>query len=149
LIPKTEIYFASRKTSSAHVYITKGKGKVRINNVPVEMINPEHAMEVILTPLEIIGDELRDKIDISVRVRGGGFMGQAYASATGISRALIGWTKTKKEPKDHPFNKSTRQQLKNKIGEYDKYLISGDARRKEPKKFGGSGARRRKQKSYR
>ena len=149
MIPKTEIYFASRKTSSAHVYITKGKGKVRINNVPVEMINPEHAMEVILAPLEIIGDELRDKIDISVRVRGGGFMGQAYASATGISRALIGWTKTKKEPKDHPFNKSTRQQLKNKIGEYDKYLISGDARRKEPKKFGGSGARRRKQKSYR
>ena len=149
MIPKTEIYFASRKTSSAHVYITKGKGKVRINNVPVEMINPEHAMEVILTPLEIIGDELRDKIDISVRVRGGGFMGPAYASATGISRALIGWTKTKKEPKDHPFNKSTRQQLKNKIGEYDKYLISGDARRKEPKKFGGSGARRRKQKSYR
>ena len=149
MIPKTEIYFASRKTSSAHVYITKGKGKVRINNVPVEMINPEHAMDVILTPLEIIGDELRDKIDISVRVRGGGFMGQAYASATGISRALIGWTKTKKEPKDHPFNKSTRQQLKNKIGEYDKYLISGDARRKEPKKFGGPGARRRKQKSYR
>ena len=149
MIPKTEIYFASRKTSSAHVYITKGKGKVRINNVPVEMINPEHAMEVILTPLEIIGDELRDKIDISVGVRGGGFMGQAYASATAMSRALIGWTKSKKEPKDHPFNKSTRQQLREKIADYDKYLISGDARRKEPKKFGGPGARRRKQKSYR
>jgi len=149
LIPKTEIYFASRKTSSAHVYITKGVGKIRINNVPVEMINPETAREVILAPLEVIGDEFRDKVDISVRVRGGGFMGQAYSSATAISRALIGWTKTKKEPKDHPFNKSTRQQLKDRIGDYDKYLISGDARRKEPKKFGGSGARRRKQKSYR
>ena len=33
--------------------------------------------------------------------------------------------------------------------EFDQYLISGDARRKEPKKFGGPGARRRKQKSYR
>ena len=76
-------------------------------------------------------------------------MGQAYSSATAISRALIGWTKSKKEPKDHPFNKSTRQQLKDAILGYDKYLISGDARRKEPKKFGGSGARRRKQKSYR
>jgi small subunit ribosomal protein S9 len=149
LIPKTEIYFASRKTSNAHVYITKGKGKIRINNVPLEMVNPETAREVMLAPLEIIGDELRDKVDISVRVRGGGFMGQAYSSATAMSRALIGWTKSKKEPKDHPFNKSTRQQLKTKIVEYDKYLISGDARRKEPKKFGGSGARRRKQKSYR
>ena len=149
MIPKTEIYFASRKTSSAHVYITKGVGKIRINNVPVEMINPETAREVILAPLEVIGEEFRDKVDISVRVRGGGFMGQAYSSATAISRALIGWTKAKKEPKDHPFNKSTRQQLRDKIADYDKYLISGDARRKEPKKFGGSGARRRKQKSYR
>ena len=72
MIPKTEIYFASRKTASAHVYITKGVGKIRINNVPVEMINPETAREVILAPLEIIGEELRDKVNISVRVRGGG-----------------------------------------------------------------------------
>ena len=143
MIPKTEIYFASRKTSSAHVYITKGVGKIRINNVPVEMINPETAREVILAPLEVVGEEFRDKVNISVRVSGGGFMGQAYSSATAISRALIGWTKSKKEPKDHPFNKSTRQQLKDTILGYDKYLISGDARRKEPKKFGGSGARRR------
>tara|TARA_B100001750_G_scaffold218724_1_gene205076 strand:- start:565 stop:1014 length:450 start_codon:yes stop_codon:yes gene_type:complete len=149
LIPKTEIYFASRKTASAHVYITKGVGKVRINNVPVEMIEPEAAREVILMPLEVIGEELRDKINISVRVNGGGFMGQAYATATAISRALIGLTKTKKEPKDHPFNKSKRTDLKKSIGEFDQYLISGDARRKEPKKFGGPGARRRKQKSYR
>jgi small subunit ribosomal protein S9 len=112
LIPKTEIYYASRKTSSAHVYITKGVGKIRINNIPLEMIEPEASREVILAPLEIIGEEIRDKVDISIRVRGGGFMGQAYASATAMTRALIGWTKSKKEPKDHPFNKTTRQQLK-------------------------------------
>ena len=44
--PKTEIYFATRKRSSAHVYITKGKGKIRINNVPVEMIPQETAQMV-------------------------------------------------------------------------------------------------------
>ena len=116
MIPKTEIYYASRKAASAHVHITKnGHGKVRINNIPLEMIEPESAREVMLAPLEIIGEENRDKIDISIRVRGGGFMGQAYASATAMSRALVGWTKSKKEPK----------------------------------KFGGPGARRRKQKSYR
>ena len=145
---KTEIYFATRKTASAHVYIEKGVGKVRINNVPVEMVNQETARETILAPLEIAG-ELRNKVDISVRVNGGGFMGQASASATAISRALTGWTKSKKEPKDHPFTKSIREDLKKRITEFDKYLISGDARRKEPKKFGGPGARRRKQKSYR
>ena len=145
---KAELYFATRKTASAHVYITKGDGKVRINNVPLEMIQREISREVILVPLEISGD-LRNKINISVKVRGGGFMSQAYVIATGITRALIGWTKNKKEPKDHPFTKKQRDELKQKIEVVDKYLVSGDARRKEPKKFGGPGARRRKQKSYR
>ncbi len=145
---KTEIYFATRKTSSAHVYITKGAGRIRINNIPVEMIPQEHARETILAPLEIAGD-LRDKIDISVRVRGGGFMGQAGAAATAISRALTGWSKSKKEPRTHPLTRIDREDLRQRISEFDKYLISGDARRKEPKKFGGPGARRKKQKSYR
>ncbi len=146
---KNEIYFATRKTASAHVHITKGVGKVRINNVPLEMIGQETAREVMLTPLEICVEENRNKINVSVRVSGGGFMGQAYAVATAMSRALIGWTKSRNEPKDHPFTKSVRSDLKKKIEGFDKYLISGDARRKEPKKFGGPGARRRKQKSYR
>jgi len=145
---KTEIYFATRKTASAHVYITKGDGKVRINNVPLEMIEREISREVMLVPLEISGD-LRNKINISVKVKGGGFMSQSYVAATGITRALIGWTKNKKEPRDHPFTKKQRDELKQKIEVVDKYLVSGDARRKEPKKFGGPGARRRKQKSYR
>lgn len=145
---KIENYFASRKTARAHVHITKGVGKVRINNVPVEMVQQETAREVILAPLEIAG-ELREKIDLSVRVKGGGFMGQAYAAAVAISRAMIGWTKSKKEPKDHPFTKTTREDLKRRLNEFDKHLLSGDDRQKEPKKFGGPGARRRKQKSYR
>ena len=148
MVVKTEIYFATRKTANAHVFIEKGVGKVRVNNVPIDMIEPEMAREVILVPLEISG-EITNKINISVRVRGGGFMGQSYAAATAITRALIGWTKNKRDPKDHPFTKSQRSDIRKKIDEFDKYLISGDARRKEPKKFGGPGARRRKQKSYR
>ncbi|MEK6971802.1 MAG: 30S ribosomal protein S9 [Thermoproteota archaeon] len=145
---KTEIYFATRKTARAHVFISKGTGKVRVNNVPVEMVQQETAREVILSPLEVSGD-VRNKVDISVRVKGGGFMGQSSAAATAISRALIGFTKSRKEPKDHPLSKSVREDIKKRINEFDRYLISGDARRKEPKKFGGPGARRRKQKSYR
>jgi len=146
--PKTEIYFATRKTSKAHVFLSKGKGRIRINNIPIEMIPQETARETILAPIEIAGD-LRNKIDMSIRVAGGGFMGQAGAAATAISRAMTGWTKSKKDPKEHPFTKTVREDLRKRLTEYDKYLISGDARRKEPKKYGGHGARRKKQKSYR
>jgi len=145
---RPEIYFASRKTAKAHVVISKGVGKIRINNVPVEMIPQEVAREVILGPIEVLG-ELRNKIDLLVRVKGGGYVGQAYATTVAISRSLTGWTKSRKEPKDHPFSKSVREDLKKRLIEFDKHLLSGDARRKEPKKFGGPGARRKKQKSYR
>ena len=152
MVTKTQIYFATRKTANAHVYITKPmkgrEGSVRVNNVPIDLVEPTVAREVILAPLEL-AVEHRNKINISVKVSGGGFMGQSYAAATAITRALIGWTKSKKEPKEHPLTKSQRADLKDKINAFDKYLISGDARRKEPKKFGGPGARRRKQKSYR
>ena len=129
MVVKTEIYFATRKTANAHVYIKKAEkgreGRVRVNNVPIDMVEPEMAREVILVPLEIgISEENRNKIDISVRVSGGGFMGQSYAAATAIARALIGWTKSKKDPKDHPFTKSIRTDLRKKIGEFDKYLIT-------------------------
>ncbi|MDR3782576.1 MAG: 30S ribosomal protein S9 [Candidatus Nitrosotalea sp.] len=145
---KLESYYASRKTARAHAFITKGVGRVRINNVPVEMVQQEVAREIMLGPLEVAGD-LRNKIDVSVKVKGGGFVGQSYASAIAISRAMTGWTKSRKEPKDHPLTRTVREDLRKRITEFDKHLLSGDDRRKEPKKFGGPGARRRKQKSYR
>ena len=145
---KIESYYASRKTARAHAFITKGGGRVRINNVPVEMVQQEVAREIMLGPLEVAGD-LRNKIDLSVKVKGGGFVGQSYASAIAISRAMTGWTKSRKEPKDHPLTRTIREDLRKRLTEYDKHLLSGDDRRKEPKKFGGPGARRRKQKSYR
>ncbi|HXU95933.1 MAG TPA: 30S ribosomal protein S9 [Candidatus Nitrosotalea sp.] len=145
---KLESYYATRKTARAHAFITKGVGRVRINNVPVEMVQQEVAREIMLGPLEVAG-EIRNKIDLSVKVKGGGYVGQSYASAVAISRAMTGWTKTRKEPKDHPLTRTVREDLRKRLTDFDKHLLSGDDRQKEPKKFGGPGARRRKQKSYR
>jgi len=132
---KSKIISASRKTAKAAAYVSQGQGRVFINKKPVEILNPLIARERILTPLEIIGDS-RNTIDITVRVSGGGYMGQAEACAIAISKALVIHFKS---------NKSLRTTLTN----FDKHLLSGDSRRSEPKKFGGTGARRKKQKSYR
>jgi small subunit ribosomal protein S9 len=131
---KTKLYSGARKTARATAAIMPGTGRIRINNVPVELLVPAVARQRVLAPLVLAG-ELRDKVDIDVRVSGGGFMGQAEAAAMAISRALVDWTRG--------------QELKRKLTEYDVHLLSGDPRQSEPKKFGGPGARRRKQKSYR
>ena len=131
---KLKLFSGARKTARATASIIQGTGRVWINGIPVELITPEVAKERILTPLELAGD-LRDKVDIDVKVQGGGFMGRAEACAIAISRALVNWFKA--------------GELKQRIIEFDKHLIVGDPRQAESKKFGGPGPRRRRQKSYR
>jgi small subunit ribosomal protein S9 len=148
MINRIELYPGQRKSSRAVATISKGSGRIRVNNIPAELLTPDIAKELVLTPISLIG-ELRNRIDISVQVHGGGFMGQAFASAVAISRALTGQEKGGKDPKDHPYSRSVREEIRRKITEYDRHLLSGDSRQTESKKFGGPGARRRKQKSYR
>jgi small subunit ribosomal protein S9 len=145
---KIDLYPAQRKTCRALATISKGNGKVRINNVPAEVMEPKIAKEMVLTPINLLGEN-RNRVDIKVKVQGGGFMGQAFASAVAISRALTGDGKGGRDPKDHPLTKSMREEVRRKILEFDRHLLSGDPRQTESKKFGGPGARRRKQKSYR
>ena len=145
---KIDLYPAQRKTCRALATISKGNGKVRINNVPAEVMEPKIAKEMVLTPINLLGEN-RNRVDITVKVQGGGFMGQAFASAVAISRALTGDGKGGRDPKDHPLTKSMREEFRRKILEFDRHLLSGDPRQTESKKFGGPGARRRKQKSYR
>jgi small subunit ribosomal protein S9 len=123
-----------RRASKARVVVSEGKGRVRINNVPVHLVEPYMARAKLLEPLMLAG-EYRDKVDIAVKTIGGGFLGQAEAARMGIAQGIVKFTKSKR--------------LRTKYLEYDRTMLSGDPRRKEPKKFGGPGARRRKQKSYR
>jgi small subunit ribosomal protein S9 len=131
---KPTLTTGKRKTAKAHVAIMEGKGRVRINNVPVHLHQPLMAREMILEPFLIAGD-VASKLDVNIRVDGGGPLGQAEAARMGLAQGLVKYTKSKR--------------LKSTFIEHDRTMLSGDARRKEPKKFGGPGARRRKQKSYR
>ena len=124
-----------RKTAIARVVVKPGKGRVRINNVPLEIWQPEIARLKIMEPLMLAGSEVWKKVDLDVRVRGGGFMSQAEAVRMAIARGLARWTR-KKHP-ERGFKK------------WDRTMLVGDPRRAEPKKYGGPAARRRFQKSYR
>lgn len=123
-----------RKTSKARVVISEGKGRVRINNKPIHLHEPWMAREKIMESLRLAGD-YADKVDIKVETHGGGVISQAEAVRMGIAQGLVKYTRSKR--------------LRNRYIDYDRTMLAGDARRKESKKFGGPGARRRKQKSYR
>lgn len=132
---KIMVISGKRKTAIARATVKIGKGKVRVNNVPLEIYEPKIARDKILEPLLLTENKVWNQLDINVSVTGGGFMGQAEAARMAIANGLLKWTK------------STR--LRTTLRDYDRTMIAGDPRRREPKKFGGPGARARDQKSYR
>lgn len=113
-----------RKESVALVRLYKnGTGKITINGREVAEYFPVFELQQIArSATTTVGQA--DKVDISVKVAGGGIRGQADAVRLGISRALIG------------LNPTFRRSLK-KVG-----FLTRDARIKERKKYGLKRARR-------
>ncbi|GGL20764.1 30S ribosomal protein S9 [Halarchaeum sp. CBA1220] len=124
-----------KKTAVARATVSDGEGRVRINSTPVELVEPEMSRLKMLEPFRIAGEEIRDEIDIDVTVDGGGYAGQADAVRTAIARGIV----------EHRND----AELRDAFMEFDRQLLVNDVRRKEPKKWGGPGARARYQKSYR
>jgi len=128
----TETHYATgrRKTSSARIYLSSGKGNIKVNDRDLDVyFGRKVAQMLVMQPLEMT--KLTDKVDINIKVKGGGSFGQAGAIRHGISRALIS------------YDEELRPQLKS-AG-----LLTRDPRKVERKKPGLVKARKSKQFSKR
>ncbi|MBI3035477.1 30S ribosomal protein S9 [Candidatus Woesearchaeota archaeon] len=124
-----------RKMSIARATLRQGSGVVRINNVPIESIEPKMSRLKLREPL-ILAGEVAGKVDIDVNVVGGGVTSQAEASRLAIAKALADFAKSDK--------------LKEVFLSYDRNLLVADVRRKEAAKPNRHGqARSKVQKGYR
>ncbi len=132
---KSSVYHSSgkRKRAIARATVSPGTGAVRVNHTSLNHFSNELARARICEPIILAGEEAA-KLDIIVRVEGGGTAGQADAIRLAIARSLI------------LFNPA----LKQKLLDYDRQLVVADIRRKESAKPNSHGqARAKVQKSYR
>jgi len=119
-----------RKTSVARVWVIPGKGNVSVNNKSLDNYFGRKILGTIVEkPLELVNK--KNEVNVIVKVKGGGFTGQAGAIQHGIARALL------------QYDPSFRSVLK-KEG-----MLTRDSRMKERKKYGQKGARARYQFSKR
>lgn len=127
-----------RKSSIARVRMTPGKGKIIINGRDMKEYLPFPTLILDLCqPLDVTGT--RDKFDIDINVKGGGFSGQTGAIRLGITRALLEYDKNT----DPNSETSFRRILKSKG------FVTRDSRKKERKKYGLKKARKAPQFSKR
>mmetsp|Transcript_9030 Transcript_9030/g.15138 ORF Transcript_9030/g.15138 Transcript_9030/m.15138 type:complete len:146 (-) Transcript_9030:124-561(-) len=134
--------FGRKRNAVAVAFIKPGKGVMRVNGVPLHLVEPEPLRAKVLEPVLLLGADRFNKLDVRVRVRGGGHSSQVYAIRQAIAKAVVSY-----------YQKYVDEAQKNEIKEiflqYDRALLVADPRRCEPKKFGGPSARARYQKSYR
>ncbi|KAL1976874.1 hypothetical protein VTN31DRAFT_3156 [Thermomyces dupontii] len=134
--------FGKKKTATAVAHCKAGKGLIKVNGQPLNLIKPEILRYKVYEPLLIVGLDKFAGVDIRIRVSGGGHVSQIYAIRQAIAKSIVAYYQ--KYVDEHSKN-----QLKQAFIQYDRTLLVADARRAEPKKFGGRGARARYQKSYR
>jgi small subunit ribosomal protein S9 len=134
---KIVITVGKRKRAIARAVAREGKGRIRINKIPIELIEPKYKRMKLMEPILLAGEEVISKMDIDVTVKGGGVMGQMDAARTAIGKAIVEFTGSK--------------ELRDKFLAYDRTLLVSDARRTEPHKPSRStkGPRAKRQKSYR
>jgi small subunit ribosomal protein S9 len=77
-----------RKSAVARIYLSKGKGKITINNKDQKDYFPLVELQGKLAQPFAITENV-GKYDVKVNVKGGGFKGQAEAILLGISKALV------------------------------------------------------------
>jgi small subunit ribosomal protein S9 len=119
-----------RKTAVARVWLKAGSGQIQVNGVAGDSYFERETSRMIMRQsLELI--EVLDQYDVKATVCGGGHSAQADAMRHGIARALIAI-----DPERRPTLK--------KAG-----FLTRDARKKERKKYGQPGARKRFQYSKR
>jgi small subunit ribosomal protein S9 len=112
-----------RKSSVARVRIRPGSGKIVVNKKPFDeyFVNEQDRAAVLSS---LVAVEHSDKVDVLVRVAGGGMTGQSGAIKMGLARALVS------------FSESLHDPLR------EGGFLTRDSRMKERKKYGLRGARR-------
>jgi small subunit ribosomal protein S9 len=86
-----------RKTSTARVFIQQGEGNISVNGRTLdEYFGREVARMIVRQPLEMV--DMVEKFDINVTVKGGGSFGQAGAIRHGLTRALMAYDESLRQP---------------------------------------------------
>lgn len=127
------------QTATAVAHTKEGRGLIHVNGSPITILQPEILRFKVYEAVLAAGEENFAYIDIRLRVKGGGHTSQVYALRQAIAKAVVAYHAKY-------IDASSALDLKKKLVSYDRSLLISDPRRAEPKKFGGHGARARRQK---
>ncbi|OQS54985.1 RpS16 [Ecytonucleospora hepatopenaei] len=133
-----------KKTSTAVCECSKtGDFEIRVNKVPLNIYSDYLMQSKLNEVVEVIGMKCLGGLDFDITLaKNCGFTGRVYAARQAFCRAVLAYYGTYAE-------ECKKQEIHKRLMAFDRFAVVTDTRVKEPKKYGGPGARARYQKSYR
>merc|ERR1711977_483437 len=109
--------FGRKKTAVAVCHCKRGKGLVKLNGKPLELVEPEILKFKAFEPLMLLGKARYSGLDLRVRVKSGGHVSQMYAVRQAIAKAIVAYYQKY-------FDEATKKEIKDTLLEYDRTLLS-------------------------
>ena len=83
--------FGRKKNAVAVSYCKKGRGLIKINGCPIELVEPEVLRYKVFEPILLLGRERFAIMDLRIRVKGGGYTSQIYAIRQAIAKSVVSY----------------------------------------------------------
>lgn len=87
------VLFPGAQKTAVAVALIKGDGKglMKVNGCPIELLEPEILRVKVFEPLLLLGQERFAGVDMRIRVRGGGYTSQIYAIRQAIAKGIVAY----------------------------------------------------------
>merc|ERR1712178_571433 len=97
----------------AVAFVKKGKGLIKVNGVPIELVEPKILRSKVWEPILLLGANRYSTVDIRIRVKGGGQVAQIYAIRQAVAKSLVAWYQKY-------VDEAAKREIKNVLMEYDR-----------------------------
>lgn len=119
-----------------------GEFSIRINKVPFKLITNTLMIAKLKEIICIVEHANIKDLSFDITCKVGGDVSRVYAVRMAFSKAILAFYGTY-------YDEWKKQEIQKRLLDFDRFSLVADSRKREPKKFGGPGARARYQKSYR
>jgi small subunit ribosomal protein S16e len=131
-----------KKTVATCICTQNGQFSLRINKVPFKVLGDVIMKAKLKEIICIVEESNLNGLAFEITCKDGGEVARAYAIRQAFAKAILAFYGTY-------YDEWKKQEIQKRLMEFDKFSLVTDGRRKEPKKWGGPGARAKYQKSYR
>merc|ERR1712023_530268 len=126
--------FGRKKSAVAVSYCKKGRGLIKINGCPIELVEPELLRYKVFEPILLLGRERFAIMDLRIRVKGGVYTSQIYAIRQAIAKSVVSYYQKY-------VDEAQKKEIKEILVSYDRSLLVADPRRTSSARI-GAGRRR-------